>query len=65
MERGYVNRLKPCLVRPVRESDSKVTECGSHVKRFVTCFPTRLDFVHGSQGQRWVGKAVGRPNMLV
>ena len=27
---------EPCLVRPARESDSKVTECGSHVKRVVT-----------------------------
>ena len=28
--------LKPWLVRPARESDCKVTKCGSHVKRVVT-----------------------------
>ena len=31
-----LSALKPCLVKPAKESDSKVTGCGSHVKRVVT-----------------------------
>ena len=31
-----LSTLKPCLVRPAKESDCTVTDCGSHVKRVLT-----------------------------